>query len=80
MATARPDKPIVIKAAGDGDVIFDGRGNFNLFNVQKANYNYFEGIAFRNTAIAIQAGLEMIAGCQRVDGQALPLREHQSQK
>jgi hypothetical protein len=57
-----PDKPIVIKAAGDGDVIFDGRGNFNLFNVQKADYNYFEGITFRNTEIAIQAGLQMIAG------------------
>ena len=57
-----PDKPIVIKAAGDGDVIFDGRGNFNLFNVQKANYHYFEGITFRNTEIAIQAGLQMIAG------------------
>src|SRR6266446_3471405 len=57
-----PDKPIAIKAAGDGDVIFDGRGNFNLFNVQKANYNYFEGITFRNTEIAIQAGLQMIAG------------------
>ncbi len=57
-----PDKPIVIKAAGDGDVIFDGRGNFNLFNVQKANYNYFEGITFRNTEIAIQAGLQMMAG------------------
>jgi hypothetical protein len=57
-----PDEPIVIKAAGDGDVIFDGRGNFNLFNVQKANYNYFEGITFRNTEIAIQAGLQMIAG------------------
>ena len=57
-----PEKPIVIKAAGDGEVVFDGRGNFNLFNVQKANYNYFEGITFRNTEIAIQAGLQMIAG------------------
>jgi hypothetical protein len=56
------DRPIVIKAAGDGEVIFDGRGNFNLFNVQKANYNYFEGLTFRNTEIAIQAGLQMIAG------------------
>ena len=37
------DKPIVIKAVGDGDVTSHGRGNFNLFNVQKANYNYFEG-------------------------------------
>lgn len=27
---------IVIKAAGDGPVIFDGRGNFTLFNVEKS--------------------------------------------
>ena len=27
------DKPIVIRAAGDGPVVFDGRGNFTLFNV-----------------------------------------------
>src|SRR5580704_8891018 len=31
-----PDKPIVIKAAGDGEAIFDGDGNFNLFNVMAA--------------------------------------------
>ena len=40
------DKPIVIKAAGDGPVIFDGLGNFTLFNLQGANYNYFDGITF----------------------------------
>jgi hypothetical protein len=56
------EKPIVIKAAGDGEVIFDGRGNFTLFNLQAAPYHYFEGITFRNTEIAIQAGLQMIAG------------------
>ena len=56
------DKPIVIKAAGDGDVIFDGGGNFNLFNVKAANYNYFEGLTFRNTQIAIWAGTQFIAG------------------
>jgi hypothetical protein len=28
-----PEKPIVIKAAGDGEVIIDGRGYFILFNV-----------------------------------------------
>jgi hypothetical protein len=55
-------KPIVIKAAGDGEVIFDGRGNFNLFNLQRANYHYFENITFKNTEIAIQAGLQFIAG------------------
>ncbi|HEX4636841.1 MAG TPA: hypothetical protein VH189_11710 [Rhizomicrobium sp.] len=61
-ASGTPDKPIVIKAAGDGEVIFDGGGNFNLFNVKGANYNYFEGITFRNTQIAIWAGTQFIAG------------------
>jgi hypothetical protein len=61
-ASGTPDKPIVIKAAGDGDVIFDGNGNFNLFNLKVANYNYFEGVTFRNTDIAIWAGTQFIAG------------------
>src|SRR6266566_616077 len=45
-ASGTPDKPIVIKAAGDGEVIFDGNGNFNLFNMKTADYNYIEGITF----------------------------------
>ncbi len=57
-----PDKPIVIKAAGDGDVVFDGDGNYNLFNVMAANYNYFEGITVRNTQVAFLAGIKNIAG------------------
>jgi hypothetical protein len=61
-ADGTPERPIVIKAAGDGDVIIDGRGNFNLFNVKAADYNYFEGITFRNTDIAIWAGTQFIAG------------------
>ena len=61
-ASGTADKPIVIKAAGDGAVIFDGGGNFNLFNVKAANYNYFEGVTFRNTEIAIWAGTQFIAG------------------
>lgn len=61
-ASGTPDKPIAIKAAGDGEVIFDGNGNFNLFNVKAANYNYFEGITIRNTDIAIWAGTQFIAG------------------
>jgi hypothetical protein len=56
------DKPIVIKAAGDGPVVFDGRGNFTLFNVANCKYNYFEGITFRNTEIAIQAGVQFFTG------------------
>src|SRR4029453_6508089 len=61
-AEGPPDRPILIKSAGDGEVILDGRGNFNLFNVKAADYNYFEGITFRNTSIAIWAGTQFIAG------------------
>lgn len=57
-----PDRPIVIKAAGDGEVVFDGDGAYNLFNVMAANYNYFEGLTIRNTDLAFQAGLKNIAG------------------
>jgi hypothetical protein len=57
-----PEKPIVIKAAGDGDVIFDGNGNFNLFNVMAADYNYFEGLTIRNTDVAFWAGRKRITG------------------
>jgi hypothetical protein len=61
-ADGTPDKPIVIKAAGDGEVVIDGRDNYNLFNVKAADYNYFEEITFRNTKIAIWAGTQFIAG------------------
>lgn len=56
------EAPIVIKSAGDGEVIFDGDGAYNLFNVMAANYNYFEGLTFRNTELVFQAGLKNIAG------------------
>ncbi|MEO8129818.1 MAG: hypothetical protein ABI822_22140 [Bryobacteraceae bacterium] len=61
-ASGTPEKPIVIKGAGDGEVVFDGGGNYNLFNVKAANYNYFEGVTIRNTDIAIWAGTQFIAG------------------
>jgi len=61
-----PDKPIVIKGAGDGEAIFDGDGNFNLFNVMAANYNYFEGLTIRNTDLAFLAGLKHIAGASGI--------------
>lgn len=56
------EKPIAIKAAGDGEVIFDGNDNEVLFNVMAADYLYFEGITFRNTRHAILAGRKNIAG------------------
>jgi hypothetical protein len=61
-ADGTPEKPIAIKAAGDGDVIFDGAGNYVLFDVKAADNAYFEGITFQNTEIAISAGTQFIAG------------------
>ena len=63
-ADGTPERPIAIKAAGDGEVIFDGNGSFALFNVMAADYTYFEGITFRNTEFAIRAGQQSIAGAK----------------
>ncbi|HWY63418.1 MAG TPA: hypothetical protein VNW15_16070 [Rhizomicrobium sp.] len=57
-----PDKPIVIKGAGDGEVIFDGDGAQTLFNLMGGNYNYFEGITVRNTNVAFLLGIKDITG------------------
>jgi hypothetical protein len=61
-ASGTAEKPIAIKAAGDGEVIFDGDGNYNLFNLLGGNYNYFEGITVRNTTVAFLLGWKHIAG------------------
>ena len=65
-AKGTPDMPIVIKAAGDGQVIFDGAGNFALFDVRVADYTYFEGITIRNTDYGILAGTQFIAGAKGI--------------
>src|SRR5207237_3108195 len=57
-----PEKPIVIKGAGDGEAIFDGDGAYNLFNLLAANYNYFEGLTIKNTDLAFEAGRKNIIG------------------
>jgi hypothetical protein len=56
--------PIVIKGAGDGDVVFDGNGVYALFDVRGADHTYFEGITFRNAEIAILAGTQFLAGAE----------------
>jgi hypothetical protein len=63
-ADGTPEMPIAIKAAGDGDVIFDGNGNGALFDVRAADYTYFEGITFRNAEYGILAGTQFIAGAK----------------
>jgi hypothetical protein len=61
-ASGTPEKPIVIKGAGDGEAIFDGDGAYNLFNVMAANYSYFEGLTIRNTELAFWGGYKDLAG------------------
>jgi hypothetical protein len=61
-AKGTAERPIVIKSAGDGEVIFDGDGAYNLFNVMAADHHYFEGLTFRNTDLVFQAGLKNITG------------------
>jgi hypothetical protein len=61
-ASGTPERPIVIKGAGDGEAIFDGDGCQNLFNLMGGNYNYFEGITVRNTNVAFLLGIKNIAG------------------
>ena len=61
-ADGTPEMPIAIMAAGDGEVVFDGNGNFALFDVRAADYTYFEGITFRNAEVAIWAGTQFLAG------------------
>jgi len=52
-----PEKPIQMVAAGDGEVVFDGNGTAVLFDLTAADHHYLEGITFRNTDVAIRAGL-----------------------
>lgn len=56
-------KLIVIKAAGDGEVVFDGNGTSVLFDLTDADYHYIEGITLKNTKVAIRAGLMNAYGC-----------------
>lgn len=63
-ASGTAERPIVIRAAGDGEAIFDGDGNGVLFDVTAGSNLYFEGITFRNTEIAILAGRKRIIGSE----------------
>ncbi len=56
------EKPITIKAAGDGDVVIDGAGNHRLFDVSASTHHIFDGITFRDTDVAIFAGMKEVGG------------------
>jgi len=55
-------RPITIRAAGDGEVIFDGAGNAVLFNLMGGDYHHFDGITVRNTEVAFLTGIKGITG------------------
>ncbi len=57
-----PEKPITIRSAGDGEVIFDGAGNHRLFDVMASKYHIFEGLTIRDTDVAIFAGQQEVLG------------------
>jgi len=56
------EKPITIKAAGDGEVIFDGAGNHRLFDCVASQHHIFDGLTIRNTDVAIFAGQKEVLG------------------
>ena len=61
-ADGTADQPIVIKSAGDGDVIFDGDGNAVVFDLTAADHHYVEGITVRNTEVAFLLGRKRMLG------------------
>jgi uncharacterized membrane protein YgcG len=57
-----PERPITIKSAGDGEVVFDGGGNYRLFDVMASRYHIFDGLTIRNTGVAFFAGQKETLG------------------
>ncbi len=49
-------RPIVLKAAGDGEVVFDGGNHYAVFDVVQGANLWFHGITIRNSEAAILAG------------------------
>jgi hypothetical protein len=63
-ADGTPEMPIAIKAAGDGEAIFDGNGNFAVFDIRAGDYTYIEGLTIRNTEYGILAGTQFLLGAK----------------
>jgi hypothetical protein len=56
-------RPIVIRAAGDGEVILEGAGhNSDLLDLDGAEYVHLEQVSFRHARTAIRAGKRGQAG------------------
>lgn len=55
-------KPITIRGAGDGEVIFDGDGVSRLFDVMASEHHIFENLTIRNVDYAFFAGQKEVRG------------------
>jgi hypothetical protein len=56
------EKPITIKAAGDGEVVLDGAGCHRLFDVMASQHHIIDGLTIRNADVAIFAGQKEVLG------------------
>jgi len=65
-AKGTAERPIVIEAAGDGEVIFDGARAANLFNVMATDHHIFQGLTFRNVDRVFEAGRKHLAGASNL--------------
>jgi hypothetical protein len=59
-----PEKPIVIRGAGDGEAIFDGDGVHQLFDVMATEHHVFENLTIRNADVAFFAGRKEVGGAK----------------
>jgi hypothetical protein len=60
------EKPITIKGAGDGEAIFDGGENNNLFEVMGSQHHIFDGLTIRNTEVGFMAGKKELVGASNL--------------
>lgn len=54
--TATAERPIVFRAAGDGEAVLDGDGALQLIDCQRSQHHGFEGLTFRNADHLLYAG------------------------
>lgn len=55
--SGKPGKPIIYRAAGDGDVVLDGKKGRHLINAYKKDYIWLEDLHLKGAGYAIAANL-----------------------
>ena len=53
-----PDRPITIR--GEGRPVFDGVGNYKIFDVQGSEHLVIEGLHFKNASFAVYKGEQTV--------------------